>query len=184
METFEEVQSPNHETEELTRMKNKKRLIVDDGDRDGGDHPTALFINIRYAEGIDNPINTTGRHYCVLYWLNPIHEFRTRVVHTLLNPSWNEVDVIPLPIRNHTHDYSGFLNLEILRFGSPTDPGPSSGVSIAGRARVPLPKEPFCEIVGRFGLVRPDAQGHKAEAGHIVLSMELTNRDNPGGMDG
>lgn len=64
-----------------------------------------------------------------------------------------------------------FLKLEVLRVESTIDPGTSSRIALVGRAQIPLLKLSN-ERRRRYGLVRLDGSGYKAE-GHIILDTEL-----------
>ncbi|XP_054796222.1 uncharacterized protein LOC129301661 [Prosopis cineraria] len=133
-----------------------------------------LALGIRGAVGTDDvdPVVTAGRCYCVLYWIEPDNVFHTRPVHpSRNNPVWEELDV--LPVLDYAPENSGFLHGEVARLCSDTDPGPSSGSVIVGRARVPLPKIPYCTIEDRFGLVKHIGEGHMCLAGDIILCMKL-----------
>ncbi|KAI4308619.1 hypothetical protein L6164_031675 [Bauhinia variegata] len=150
-----------------SRIRKKKRIRIDDESL-----TTGLSLNIRCAQGIDKPNPDPWvfkRQYCVVYWVNPNELFRTEFVDCILNPHWDERDLMML---GNSCDNYGFLNVEVLRTGSLEDPGTSNGFRVVGRARISLPKEFHRESKGCFGLVRME-DGELNCDGFIVLSMEL-----------
>ncbi|CAL0324452.1 unnamed protein product [Lupinus luteus] len=131
-----------------------------------------LHLEILYAEDIDNPNihpHMFNREYRLAVWVDPIEEFSTIPVEGLLNPAWNASGVIFL--KKFPEDHT-FLNIEGLRINSMNDPGTSSGVVIAGRVKIPLPRVLYGEKIGCFGLVREMGEGFEVE-GHILLSIKL-----------
>uniref|UniRef100_A0A6N2M289 Uncharacterized protein n=1 Tax=Salix viminalis TaxID=40686 RepID=A0A6N2M289_SALVM len=69
------------------------------------------------------------------------------------------------------------VRIEVLRCGSSSgsEPGTSNGLRLVGRAKIALPNLSG-KTQGRYGLVRLEEDGYKAE-GHIILSMELMKID-------
>lgn len=136
------------------------------------DYDVALCLAIRSAEGLDSPSSHPSvgkRIYRVEYWVEPEYKFLTPATLGLLDPVWEEERCIVLGVPGK---YREFLNLEVIRVCSKADPGTSSGVVVVGRAQIPLPWKLYKNKSGRFGLVRVERIGLKAE-GHIALSMEL-----------
>ncbi|KAK7350358.1 hypothetical protein VNO77_08886 [Canavalia gladiata] len=70
-------------------------------------------------------------------------------------------------------DYT-FLNVEVQRFHSTQDPGPSSGRIILGRARIPSPKLFYHEVVGSFSLIKSEGNTKV----HIIVAMRLERINN------
>lgn len=138
------------------------------------DCDVALCLAIGGAEGLDNPSShpcVAQRIYRVVYWVEPDDMFLTPAAlgSGLQDPVWKEKRCIVL---GKPGKYRGFLNVEVIRVFSKEDPCTSSGTVVVGRAQIPLPWKPYKNKSGRFGLVRVEGLGIKAE-GHIALSMEL-----------
>ncbi|KAM7481728.1 hypothetical protein LguiB_006311 [Lonicera macranthoides] len=101
-----------------------------------------LILKIHYAEGIDR--QTTDHKgdkmiYYVLGWINHVKEFRTSRTEVLPNPEWNTIFQIPL-----SRLYPGgfrYLNLEVLKIRSKSDPRTSTIFALVGRTHIPLPKD-------------------------------------------
>ncbi|KAL2525760.1 Uncharacterized protein Adt_10814 [Abeliophyllum distichum] len=141
-----------------------------------------LSLKIFSAEDIDRAtMNPNGdmRRYQALIWVRHKDEnYITNIASGLPNPSWDSACIIPLGIYE---PYKYFLHVEVYRMCSKSDPGPSSGIALVGKTRIPLPKLGH-KICGRFGLVRPnDAVGPSSGSssdlgciaeGHIILNME------------
>ncbi|XP_062152072.1 uncharacterized protein LOC133860497 [Alnus glutinosa] len=152
----------------------KRRRSASDHERMAGeeDYDVVLCLAILSAEGLDSPSSHPSvgkRIYRVVYWVEPEYKFCTLEALGLLNPVWEEQRRIVLGVPGK---YREFLNLEVVRVCSKADPGTSSGVVVVGRAQIPLPWKLYKNKSGRFGLVRVEGLGLKAE-GHIALSMEL-----------
>ncbi|CAK7338141.1 unnamed protein product [Dovyalis caffra] len=136
------------------------------------DYDIDLLLSIHHAEGIDNPSNypsVINRDYRVVFWVHPDDQLATQVVSGSPDPSWNQKCRIEL---DKSWDCR-FLYVEVLRYGSSSEsnPGTSDGMSLVGRVQIPLPKL-SSKTGGRYGLVRLQEDGYKAE-GHIILSMQL-----------
>ncbi|KAE8684924.1 hypothetical protein F3Y22_tig00111105pilonHSYRG00740 [Hibiscus syriacus] len=133
----------------------------------------ALQVAIYNAEGID-PLSSypevQWRNYRTVFWVNSLGHYVTGEVVGYPNIEWNEEFGIRL-IDLDTSE-SNILNLEVVRVRSSVDPGPSSGVVVVGRARVPLPEVPRIKQVERVGLVR-FVEGKIVSEGHIVIAMKL-----------
>lgn len=132
----------------------------------------SLFLTIHRAEGLDTPImypSVSERIYRVVYWVEPNKQYFTPPVGGLLDPVWNERVCIEL---GKLGEYGGFLNVEVIRFYSKSDPGTSSGVVVVGRAQIPLPLQLDQNKFLWYGLVRPNGPVPKGE-GNIAVSMEL-----------
>ena len=76
-------------------------------------------------------------------------------------------------------DY-GFLYVELAQLFSDSDPGPSSGMRIVGRVRIPLTTKNI--FIGKlyhhwFKLVRPTGDGHMVIEGDILLGIGLRMMD-------
>ncbi|KAK9282625.1 hypothetical protein L1049_010844 [Liquidambar formosana] len=161
----------------FSRMaKKKKTVIIDDDDDDDGDYEVGLNLTIHHADDIENSTthpNVNRRLYGVVGWVTPEgYEFFTQEAEGLPNPVWNLRYQIALgrPMEGR------FLNLEVVRIGSKTDPGTSTGLVLVGRTRIPLPKELPTKKGSRHGLVRLDGQGYKAE-GNISITMQVKKLD-------
>lgn len=151
------------------RMYKKKRVAKD------YDYEINLALTIYHAEGIDNPSDYPSlneRVYGVAFWVHPEDQYRTSMVYGQPDPTWNLTYQMGLDESSDCR----FLYVEVVRFGSRSEsnPGTSNGIALVGRAKIPLPKL-LNKKDGRFGLVRLDGAGHKAN-GHIILSMELLKR--------
>ena len=136
------------------------------------DCDVALCLAIGGAEGLDDLSShpcVAERIYRVVYWVEPDDMFLTPAAVGLLDPIWKEERCIVL---GRPGKYRELLNVEVIRVCSKADPGTSYGVVVVGRAQIPLPWKPYKKKSGRFGLVRVEGLGIKAE-GHISLSMEL-----------
>ncbi|EEF33993.1 conserved hypothetical protein [Ricinus communis] len=147
-------------------QKNKQVVREEDFEID-------LDVSIHYAEGLDNPNTYPGvrsRYYKVICWVHPDDQYETHLAQGLPNPVWEtkrrmELDK-SLDIR--------FLHVEVLRYNIPgffPATCSSSGVTVVGRARIPLPKLSHKKS-GRHGLVRPEGDGCRAD-GHIGLTLEM-----------
>ncbi|KAK7305840.1 hypothetical protein VNO77_43752 [Canavalia gladiata] len=112
--------------------KKNKKVMIENGD-------VGLHVMIVRAVGIDCPSRhpfVACRHYNVVYWVEPGEELRTFMTEGF-SPVWNQKGMIFL---DNLDDYT-FLNVEVQRFNSTQDPGPSNGRIIVGRARIPFPKK-------------------------------------------
>uniref|UniRef100_A0A6N2M4J5 C2 domain-containing protein n=1 Tax=Salix viminalis TaxID=40686 RepID=A0A6N2M4J5_SALVM len=153
----------------LNRRKNK-------GIAKERDSRTGLVISIHHAEGIDNPSSypsVINRNYRVLFWVYPDDQLATELASGSPNLAWNKKYCIEL---DEARDCR-FLYVEVLRCGSSSEsePGTSNGLRLVGRAKIALPNLSG-KTQGRYGLVRLEEDGYKAE-GHIILSMELMKID-------
>ena len=140
------------------------------------DTRTCLVVSIHHAEGIDNPSSypsVINRNYRVAFWVYPDDQLATDVVAGSPVLAWNQNYCIEL---DEARDCR-FLYVEVLRCGSSSesDPGTSNGLRLVGRAKIALPILAG-KTEGRYGLVRFEGDGYKAE-GHIILSMELMKID-------
>ncbi|KAJ9175847.1 hypothetical protein P3X46_014357 [Hevea brasiliensis] len=130
-----------------------------------------LFITIYHAVWIDSPttnISFDNRIYKNESWIKEIKTLcKTPEVHGLPNLKWNKKFCIPL---ENPMDCR-FLYLGVIRTHSKTDPRTSTGETLVGKVKIPLP-EFFTKIKQRFNLVRPEGLGHKAR-GSIQLAMEM-----------
>nr|XP_016485401.1 PREDICTED: uncharacterized protein LOC107805829 [Nicotiana tabacum] len=142
-----------------------------------------LNISVHHAEDIDSVTrhpDGAKRIYRVIGWVNPGDEFITPAAEGLPNPEWNIKYQVPLGM----YDPYKYLNLEVVRVWSKSDPGTSSGCILVGRAQIPLPKlnQKKGEQQGgshsrRHGLVAPPAAGSGVVAdGHIIVAMEVKRR--------
>ncbi|KAI5585600.1 hypothetical protein BDE02_06G156300 [Populus trichocarpa] len=149
--------------------RNKRIAIEKDYDID-------LLLSIDHAEGLDNPStypSVTTRDYRVVFWVHPDDQLATSRDLGSPDPVWNQKCRMKL---DKSRDCK-FLYVEVLRYGSSSEsnPGTSNGISLVGRAQIPLPNL-SSKTDGRYGLVRPKEDGYKAE-GHITLSMKLVKID-------
>ncbi|KAL6980658.1 hypothetical protein U1Q18_022295 [Sarracenia purpurea var. burkii] len=134
-----------------------------------------LHVSIRCAEGIDKDnMGPKGdsRTYRVFGSIRPDIEFSTPEAEGEPDPSWRviyKMRLRELGIWRH-------LNLEVVRTGSRSDPGTSSGSVLVGRAQIPLPGEVGTSVWGRYGLVRPVGRGYSPE-GHIIVVAEISKVD-------
>lgn len=131
----------------------------------------ALFVFIDGAEGLDYPSmypNVSKRIYNVVFWVQPEQVYCTQLARGLV-PIWKHEKLFPL---GKPGEFRGFLNLEVVRHFSKSDPGTSNGQVVVGRAQIPLPWNLYKKKSGRYGLVRLDGSVLKAE-GRVSLSMQL-----------
>ncbi|KAF5729364.1 hypothetical protein HS088_TW21G01529 [Tripterygium wilfordii] len=128
-----------------------------------------LKLHIHHAEGLENPATRPPLTYSVESWIEPDQgRARTNKVFGLPNPVWDREFYLRL---NRFWDLK-FLHIEVLRHGSWSEPGTSSGFACVGRVRIPLPEELHASKSGRFGLVRL-VGGEVRGEGHIIVSMKL-----------
>lgn len=149
--------------------RNKRIAIEKDYDID-------LLLSIDHAEGLDNPStypSVTTRDYRVVFWVHPDYQLATSRDLGSPDPVWNQKCRMKL---DKSRDCK-LLYVEVLRYGSSSEsnPGTSNGMSLVGRAQIPLPNL-SSKTDGRYGLVRPKDDEYKAE-GHITLSMKLVKID-------
>ncbi|XWS56682.1 hypothetical protein CRYUN_Cryun09bG0106600 [Craigia yunnanensis] len=136
-----------------------------------GDYVLRLTIN--NAEGIDPPSKYPGvtlRNYRVLTWIDPGDQYLTDEVTESQKLEWNRL--FDIPLNNVVTLESKFLSLEVIRVHSRCDPGPSKGVVVVGRVKVPLPKALGIKHCRRVGLVR-FVEGATMGEGHITITMKL-----------
>ncbi|KAK4277866.1 hypothetical protein QN277_015796 [Acacia crassicarpa] len=168
---------------EVREPERGKKKLVNDNDGLVPPQSMELVLHILGGFGIDKDdededgASLKRRHYCtcVTHWMEPDKGYYTREAQAAWNnPRWNQLYCIPI-IENIPGDY-GFLYVEVARLYSETDPGTSSGTVIVGRAKVPLPREPYKEVKDWFDLARPNGDGHMCFAGEIFLGMTLRER--------
>lgn len=150
---------------EFSEENNRKRFF---SEKSVADSKISCKFIIHYAEDIDNPsdypIDYSERNYAVIFWVQPGREHHTNVVKGSPNPIWKQGFRM---ILNPDEEF-GFLNMEVVRVHSRADPGTSTGLILVGRVRIPILRKP-CMISQRYGLVRPEGSGYKAE-GHLYVS--------------
>ncbi|OAY31455.1 hypothetical protein MANES_14G113400v8 [Manihot esculenta] len=157
---------------ELQRTIKKKRISKDK------DYDIDLLVSIHDADGLDNPTrypSIKARIYRVVFWVHPNDAYATDVVAGLPNPAWNIMKHI---IKLDQSKNFRFLFVEVLRAGPPgfaPDPGTSTGMTLVGRVRIPLPKVSE-QKGGRYGLVRLEGDGYRAE-GHISVTLEMIKKE-------
>lgn len=137
----------------ISKMKRKR---VEDGDNSKVLEDVILTVDIKYADSLDpNNVGHTAerRTYQVYGWTGTGAEFTTREVFGCPDPQWRRIYSM-----RHIRPAS-YLYLEVVRTGSTSDPGTSTGCVCVGRTRVPLPTVPNTVTGGRFGLVRLKDQG-------------------------
>ncbi|KAI9125763.1 hypothetical protein K1719_003181 [Acacia pycnantha] len=170
---------------EIIRLREHDDMAMSDRDRSVNGlvqrQSMELLLHIGGGEGIDvddedkHGASEKRRRYCVCvaHSMEPDKCYYTREAQAAWNNPlcWNQVYCIP--IIENIHGNYGFLYVEVARLYSETDPGTSSGTVIVGRAKVPLPREPYKEVGRRFELARPSGDGHMCFAGNIILPMEL-----------
>ncbi|KAL5801316.1 hypothetical protein ACOSQ3_032948 [Xanthoceras sorbifolium] len=146
------------------RTRKKKMIEIN--------YDLALNFNVYHGDGIEDPTSNPGvqnRIYCVVFSVAPGVEYHTHPVVGFPDPVWRQSFRIGL---HEALDNYAFINVEVMRLHSKSDPGSSDGITVVGRARIPLPSMVSTRKEGRFGLVRQGDNGFKAE-GHIVVSMEF-----------
>ncbi|KAK8546129.1 hypothetical protein V6N13_067362 [Hibiscus sabdariffa] len=132
-----------------------------------------LLVTIYEAEGLDPPSlwpEVRFRNYRTLLWVNSSDQYMTNEVRGYPSVIWNEEFNIRLSGVDRP-DYH-YLSLEVIRVRSQCDPGPSSGVVVVGRARVPLPDALRIKQSQRVGLTRL-VGGRSVGQGHIMIAMKL-----------
>ncbi|GFZ14975.1 hypothetical protein Acr_24g0011650 [Actinidia rufa] len=141
---------------------------------DEDDDELILHVAIRFAEGIDKDnmgADADQRTYQVFGWGRPDMEFHTQVVNGKPDPIW--MMTFHMWMRDPwmwTH-----LHLEVVRTGSKSDPGSSSGTVLVGRAQIPLPREIGIAIGGKYNLVRHVKP--ISVVGCICVAMEITKKE-------
>ncbi|EOY17897.1 Uncharacterized protein TCM_042598 [Theobroma cacao] len=132
-----------------------------------------LILIIHSTEGIDPPSQypgVTSRNYRVFASIQPGTQYLTEEAGGYPDVIWNER--FDIPLKNRVPLQSNFLSLEVIRVPSKCDPGPSRGVVVVGRAKVPFPKEIGKRQCNRLGLAR-FVEGAVLGEGHITVSMIL-----------
>ncbi|MED6164291.1 hypothetical protein PIB30_088239 [Stylosanthes scabra] len=107
--------------------------------------------------------------YNVVYWIVPGEEIRTKITEGV-KPTWNERGMVV--IEESIDDYV-FLNVEVQRFNSISDPGTSNGRVVVGRVKIPFPKELYRKRIGSFSLVKNKGEAGNKLAGKVVVGMRL-----------
>ncbi|QHO15899.1 hypothetical protein HN51_031288 [Arachis hypogaea] len=127
-----------------------------------------LHVVIRRAIDLDDSSrNFNNKHYNVVFWVVPGQEFRTKIIEGVI-PVWNEADMVEIEsIDDHV-----FLNIEVQRFNSKSDPGTSCGKVVVGRAKIPIPKELYRYRSGFISLVKNE-DGEIKPAGRIMVGTRL-----------
>ncbi|XP_010534565.1 PREDICTED: uncharacterized protein LOC104810075 [Tarenaya hassleriana] len=124
---------------------------------------TYLVVNIFRTAGVSDgaPAYPSGGRnlYTTLVWIDPMRQYKTSTAKTFGDPAFDERVFIPVesPLKNLN------LNLELVRGMSWRDPGTSDGITVVGRAKIPLP-----ENLGSAGEISKVAKLFRMENGTVV----------------
>lgn len=173
------VREMDADDEKYYNVERKKRYRCETGktvnnveDQRGGENEKEesmiLDLKVLHAIEIDETnINAPNdiKSYNVIISVSPDECYVTHVTKGLPNPVWNEQFYI------RVDGSLPFLDLEVIRMSPLPDPGPSHGMIVVGRTRVPLPRKNSATI-GIYELLR--SQGaHRIFKGYIILSVGL-----------
>lgn len=109
--------------------------------------------------------------YLVAYWVETEHQRVSKLVRGSKHICVNEVGSIWL-----SYNHYKYLYVEVMRMGPTSDPGTSYGMTLVGRARIPLPPKDDARVSGIYELMRRRREDGEIKAQGLI---QLTLKRSP-----
>ncbi|ESQ47123.1 hypothetical protein EUTSA_v10028071mg [Eutrema salsugineum] len=153
----------------------KRQRLIREGKRVQEIVPENIELILKFSKGfiIDEEDPTQPYEYFkVMVWTDAEDQYERQVVKSFRGFHWfNDKQYIVIPLDFPEDQY---LYIEFQRINSWQDPGTSKGITVLGRAKIPLPPRTSDRLITcKAGLVGLNSDRCVVFKGHLDISMKL-----------